>query len=264
MKNPELVETKKCTKCGIPKILDDFYKDKRLKFGRTSECKDCHKKQQMKYYENNYEYVRSYQAEYLNLNREELNECNKQYNNDKVAENPNYYKEQYQRYQEHQLKYHAERREDEEYREYMKEYLKEYNAEPENIDKRNEYWRNRYKNDIKFRLKQNIGNRMRASLINGKNNEMLENVLGYSLDSLILHLESKFLEGMSWDNYGLWHIDHKVGIANFNYTSYKDEAFKRCWSLQNLQPLWALDNLEKHDNISEKWDNVELAAQLLI
>ncbi len=259
----EIIETKKCTKCGVPKILDDFYKDKRMISGRTSECKDCHKKQQMKYYENNYVYVREYQAGYLAENKEAINKYNKQYIKDKVAENPNYFKEQYLKYQEHQLQYHAERREDEEYRKYMKEYLREYNDEPENIDRRNEYWRNRYASDIKFRLKQNIGNRMRASLINGKNNEIVEKILGYSIDDLIIHLESKFQEGMSWMNYGEWHIDHVVGIANFNYTSYEDEAFKKCWSLQNLQPLWALDNLEKHDNISERWNNVELAAQLL-
>ena len=79
------------------------------------------------------------------------------------------------------------------------------------------------------------------------------------------HLESKFDDKMTWDNYGsYWHVDHIVGVANFNYTSYEDEAFKKCWSLENLQPLYGVDNLKKGDTISEKWNNTELAAQLLM
>lgn len=257
------METKRCTVCGLEKPLSEFYKDKRMTSGRTSECKECHKRQANNYYYNNWGKVREYQAEYLDTHRNEAKERNKQYIKNKVKENPNYFKEQYQKYQEHQCQYHAERRQDEEYREYMKEYLNEYNQKPENIEHRNEYWRNRYRSDIKFRLKQNIGNIMRASLLNGKNNETVEKLLGYSLDDLIDYLESKFQENMSWINYGEWHIDHKVPIAAFRYNSYEDEAFKKCWSLENLQPLWAKDNLRKKDIISEEFGNIELAAQLL-
>jgi len=255
-----------CIHFGKYQIIDNFYKDKRMLYShfRTSECKDCHKKQANNYYINNWKKVRLYQSGYVEENREILKEYNKQYINDKVEENPNYFKEQYQKYQEHQLKYHADRREDEEYREYMREYLKIYNAEPENIDHRNEYWRDRYRDDIKFRLKQTMGNRIRSSLMYGKNNETVENVLGYKIDDLIIHLESQFDDKMNWINYGsYWQIDHIVPIAAFDYTSYEDDAFKKCWSLQNLQPLYWESNLSKHDMISEEWKNIELAAQLL-
>jgi len=43
----------------------------------------------------------------------------------------------------------------------------------------------------------------------------------------------------------------------------KNDTFKKCWSLQNLQPLKSELNLKKKDIISEEWNNVELAAQLL-
>jgi hypothetical protein len=45
--------------------------------------------------------------------------------------------------------------------------------------------------------------------------------------------------------------------------SYHDDSFKKCWSLENLQPLCGEDNLLKRDIISEEWNNIELAAQLL-
>lgn len=97
-----------------------------------------------------------------------------------------------------------------------------------------------------------------------KNGTSINKILGYSMADLKQHLESKFDDKMTRDNYGsYWHIDHIVRVANFSFTSYNDEAFKRCWSLQNLQPLYGPDNLKKKDQISEEWNNVELAAQLL-
>lgn len=67
--------------------------------------------------------------------------------------------------------------------------------------------------------------------------------LYYTRDELIKHLESLFKDGMSWDNYGEWHIDHikpisafiKEGNLNHNEVN----------ALDNLQPLWAKDNLSK-------------------
>lgn len=50
---------------------------------------------------------------------------------------------------------------------------------------------------------------------------------------------------MNWGNYGKWHIDHIKPICSFKINSYEDQAFKECWALQNLRPLWALDNLKK-------------------
>lgn len=70
-------------------------------------------------------------------------------------------------------------------------------------------------------------------------------LLGYSIDDLMKHLEGLFIDGMTWDNYGEWHVDHKKPMALFEFTSTDDEGFKECWSLNNLQPLWAPDNLSK-------------------
>ncbi len=79
--------------------------------------------------------------------------------------------------------------------------------------------------------------------------------LGYTIQELKLDIESKFKEGMSWDNYGEWHIDHIVPRSWTPYNSIEDENFIKCWSLSNLQPLWAKENLSKSNRYSGTPEN---------
>lgn len=59
------------------------------------------------------------------------------------------------------------------------------------------------------------------------------------------HLEAKFSEGMTWQNYGTWHIDHIRPLASFDLT---DPAQVRlACHFTNLQPLWGADNIRKGD-----------------
>lgn len=67
----------------------------------------------------------------------------------------------------------------------------------------------------------------------------------YSIEDLKKHIESKFLPQMTWENYGKWHIDHIKPKSLFNIEDQNCEEFKKCWSLDNLQPLWATDNIKK-------------------
>jgi hypothetical protein len=67
--------------------------------------------------------------------------------------------------------------------------------------------------------------------------------LGYSCKDLAVHLERLFLPGMTWENYGKWHVDHKKPCAAFDLTD--PQQFTECWRLENLQPLWARDNISK-------------------
>lgn len=69
----------------------------------------------------------------------------------------------------------------------------------------------------------------------------------FSFDEFVAHFSMKFTRGMTWDNYGRygWHIDHVIPDSAFSYDSIYHEDFYRSWSLSNLQPLWARDNLIK-------------------
>ena len=68
-------------------------------------------------------------------------------------------------------------------------------------------------------------------------------ILGYDNESLKLHLANQFTEGMSWDNYGEWHIDHIIPVSWWISQGVTDPSIIN--ALENLQPLWAADNLSK-------------------
>lgn len=72
-----------------------------------------------------------------------------------------------------------------------------------------------------------------------------ESLAGYTLNDLVQHLERQFLHGMTWGNYGDWHIDHIRPVSSFMYASAEDQEFRDCWALTNLRPMWALDNITK-------------------
>lgn len=70
----------------------------------------------------------------------------------------------------------------------------------------------------------------------------------FTIDEFRERFESLFTKGMKWENIGLWHIDHIKPKASFNQEQLADptsEDFKKCWALENLQPLWSIDNLKK-------------------
>jgi hypothetical protein len=84
-----------------------------------------------------------------------------------------------------------------------------------------------------------------------------EEIIGCSFEFFKKHIETQFQQGMSWDNHGDWHLDHKVplGIA----TSV-DELIKfNHWT--NFQPLWAKENLEKKCKLLD--EHLELFKSLI-
>ena len=78
------------------------------------------------------------------------------------------------------------------------------------------------------------------------------NFVDFTPDDFRKRFESLFTDGMSWDNMSEWHIDHIRPVASFNYDSTEHPDFKKCWALNNLQPLWAVDNMSKGD----KWNGI--------
>jgi hypothetical protein len=113
---------------------------------------------------------------------------------------------------------------------------------------RNKRYHTKLKKDKRFKLDGTFSNAIRKELRRRKlkKEEQWETILGYNIEQLMAHLESKFDETMTWDNYGTyWHIDHVRPKTWFNYESINDETFKECWALSNLQPLEAKKNSQK-------------------
>lgn len=107
------------------------------------------------------------------------------------------------------------------------------------------YMARRYTTDSRFRLDQCFRKAVYNALVGGKAGRSWESVVGYTLNDLETHLESQFTDGMTWDNYGEWHIDHIVPKSWFSYESDDSPAFRECWSLGNLKPMWGVDNVLK-------------------
>ena len=82
-----------------------------------------------------------------------------------------------------------------------------------------------------------------------KNGRHWEDLVGYTSQELREHLESLFTDGMSWGNKGKWQIDHIIPKSFFKIKEVGDVEFRMCWSLDNLQPLWAKDNILKSNKI---------------
>jgi hypothetical protein len=78
------------------------------------------------------------------------------------------------------------------------------------------------------------------------------NLIGCDIYELKKHLESKFLKGMNWDNYGKngWEIDHIIPCASFDLTNEIQQ--KQCFNYLNLQPLWVLDNILKSNKTQKQ------------
>ncbi|KKM07190.1 hypothetical protein LCGC14_1736380 [marine sediment metagenome] len=111
--------------------------------------------------------------------------------------------------------------------------------------KRYLYIRSLIKSNPKFKLRTRISAAISLSIKGNKHGRPWESLVGYTLNDLRVHLERKFQSGMTWTNYGKWHIDHKTPLKVFNFTKPEHEDFKRCWALDNLQPLWASENCAK-------------------
>lgn len=82
-----------------------------------------------------------------------------------------------------------------------------------------------------------------------KGGKSWQTILGFTKEQLASHLERQFLKGMAWENYGQWHVDHIRPVASFKFESASDPEFFECWSLTNLRPMWASDNIRKRDKI---------------
>lgn len=143
----------------------------------------------------------------------------------------------------------------EKHKEYRKLYLKEYRKK--NIEKIREvkrtYERTRKANDPLYKLISNFRTAIYQVLKEnniGKNGHYFE-ILGYTPEELISHIEKQFKDGMTWDNYGDFHIDHKIPISSFNIKEIGDSEFMKCWSLSNLQPMWGEENIRKSNKILE-------------
>jgi len=208
------MEYKKCTQCGIEKEISRFSRRKNY---YRSGCKDCAKKYDREYQKTD---KRKSYLEKLKTDKKRIE-----------------YKRNHRKGYES-----SEKRKVYEKSEKYKDYKRTYNRN---------YIKKRKQIDPLFKLSISIRNRIRESLrqFGFTKFSKTREILGCEINEFKIHLESFFLDGMSWKNYGKdmsgWQLDHIVPVS----TAKNCEDLIRLNHYTNFQPLWALDNLKKSNKI---------------
>lgn len=232
------VQIRICPKCKkeYPISIEYFLSDKSKKNGLTSYCRICHREQSRKWNKEHPKYYSEYMKNYKKNNEEQLKKYLKEYrkeNKEKILKRRKKWRERNKKKLRKQYK---------EWSNKNKDKIKEYNKNQ--IERR--------KIEPQLRLQHSFSALVYYSLKthgSSKNGYSWEIIVNYTIQDLMKHLEQQFIEGMTWDNYGKWHVDHIIPQSVFNFTSYEDNEFQECWALTNLQPLWSQDNLIKSNKI---------------
>ena len=134
----------------------------------------------------------------------------------------------------------------------------EYKVEQKNKDneRRKLRWKNKWENNelfaIKHRLRTLVRNSFRKKGYN-RFESRTEEIVGISYNEFKVYMESKFVNGMSWENRGEWHIDHIIPLS----AAKSQEELIALSHYTNLQPLWAMDNLKKGGKIISNEEAIE-------
>jgi len=205
-------------------ILKEYHKNYRI------ENKDEIRRKNRKYREDNKERLKEYSKKYYANNKEK-------WNTDKIIGNE-WYKNNPQRAKKTRASY---------YQKHKKRLTEKH--------------RNRYRNDIKFRLIERLRGRIRDAMYRCRDGvkkaKPTMEMLGCDINKLKQHIENQFVVGMTWDNYGsVWHIDHIIPIDSYDMSIEKEQL--KCFHYSNLQPLLAFENLSKGCRVKDI-DNKEIS-----
>jgi len=218
---------KKCIKCNIDKNIDEFGFAHKMNNKRKNQCKVCVNEYKKNYYQENYEEILEKKKKHYEENRDELLEKNKKYREENTEK---------------------EKKRKKKYREKNREELIEKNKKykKDNPGKVKEYEK-RKNQQPKRKMSKTIRSRIRSffKIKNVTKKNTTFQIVGCTPQELKIHLEQKFVEDMSWENQGEWHIDHIMPLSS---AKTEEELYKLC-HFTNLQPMWALDNIKKGSKI---------------
>jgi hypothetical protein len=142
------------------------------------------------------------------------------------------------------------------YKEYKSQYYLRYKDRQKELQKQNKNRINSRKRirskelakiNPNYKIKRNLRHRFWSAVSRDSKKTSVINLIGCTIDELKIYLSQKFTDGMNWENYGEWHIDHIIPCASFDLTEIEQQ--KQCFHYTNLQPLWCIDNILKSDNL---------------
>ena len=200
---------KVCSLCNRKLSLNDFYYRKSGKYGRACWCKNCTS-------------IRNRERNTPEVNRIKNQKAKSKLTPEKITRRN-------------------------EKRRVATKRKRLFNPEALN-DKSRVYYHAIQKCDPSFRIAHAWRARIWSALKENIKSDSSENLLGCSWDQFLGHLEINFSDGMCWDNYGQWHVDHIKPLARFDLS--KPEEQRKAFHWSNHQPLWAIDNLRKGTKVN--------------
>ena len=117
------------------------------------------------------------------------------------------------------------------------------------------YVKERRRRDPAFKLRIDVSCRIIHAITDreGQKLDSTWNYLPYTPQELKEHLERQFEPWMTWENHGIgegcWNIDHIYPQSKLPFDSLEHPNFLKCWGLQNLRPICAVENLKKSDKV---------------
>ena len=208
--------SKYCPCCKQVKERTEYSKNKARPDGIGSICKVCEKTKRQE-----------------RLKKPEFKKKHNEQGAKWRRENPERQKELERNYRERNRDKISERRRSEEGRRYSREYQ-----------------RSRRRNDPFYKMRQIVSRQVLHALSGNHKAAGTFNALPYTVEQLVEHLESQFDENMTWDNHGsYWHLDHIYPQSRLPYDSLEHPNFLKCWSLENLRPLEAKENIRKGNKV---------------
>lgn len=235
--------TKICSKCKRLLDVECFDKNKTTKDGYNCWCKNCKRN----YY---YEQHKKTKAPEIKIPKEGYKFCQKCGLEKSLSE---FYKDGQYGYCKNCSKIYYKENKDR-----LTDYFNVYNKSDahkkavrkyrvEHKEQELQSQRTRYQNNLDMRINRSISGGIWSCIKQNKANQHWEDIVDFTFEQLKEHLESQFTPEMNWNNYGKygWHIDHIIPKRSLPYTSPDDLNFKICWHLNNLRPLWYLENLSR-------------------
>lgn len=239
-----------CRVCGKEKPINEF--PKVGKGYHSQECFDCQKARRKAYYEENKGQIKSKRSEYYDSNREKISQERK------FLRQTQEYKDYVKSYKEkNRDKILAQKRESGRrcyatYRAWSRENEKSLSEKRKVYYSKNKerifgYIYDRKSKDPLYKLKFTLRCRIYSAIQrkSWRKDGTTEQLVGADCATVKKHIEDLFADGMTWENHGEWHIDHIVPLASAK----TEEEIKKLFHYTNLQPLWAEENLKKHDKM---------------
>lgn len=230
-----------CVRCSKFYLWGEYWKDNRDPNGRSGACKTCTNTKRAAIRATLPKSIKPKKSPLSpEIVKQRKREYGIKYREDNREKQILYFKNRYARDKKNILAQSAIRRKDEDFKLRV-----------------NKNRRDRLKTDDLFRFKTVLRNRLRLGFKArglSKERRTIE-YLGMSYPELRVYIESKFLIGMTWENYGIgkgkWNLDH---ILPLSLAKTQEDLLKLC-HYSNLQPLWAIDNLLKNNKVPHWYKN---------